>query len=279
MFELEGGGMRIVRFTGPRGDGWGILEGDRVVELDAFRFDSPPEVAGRTWRIQEVRLRAPVAPPRNVFCLGQNYREHVRESPTPREEPTQPVWFTKTTTAIADPDADIPIDPTLVTHLDWEVELAVVIGKGGRNIPEDRALEHVYGYTVLNDLSARNLQFSRGGQWFYGKSLDGLCPVGPVLVTREEIPDPQALELRLRVNGEERQRGSTRDMIFPVSIAIADLSRGITLLPGDVIATGTPAGVGMGMRPPRFLQDGDVVEAEVVGIGVLRNRIVWTHPR
>lgn len=131
VFELEGGSMRIVRFTGPRGDGWGILEGDRVVELEAFRFDVSPQVAGRSWRIEEVGLRAPVAPPRNVFCLGQNYREHVRESPTPREEPTQPVWFTKTTTAIADPDADIPIDPTLVTQLDWEVELAVVIGKGG----------------------------------------------------------------------------------------------------------------------------------------------------
>lgn len=268
--------MRIVRFTGPRGEGWGILQDDRVVELADFRFDAPPRPTDRTWKREEIRLRAPVAPPRNVFCLGKNYLEHVRESVGPHERPEHPVWFTKTTTAITDPDRDIEVDPELVTQLDWEVELAVVIGRGGRNIPQERALEHVYGYTVLNDLSARNLQFSRGGQWFYGKSLDGLCPVGPVLVTRDEIPDPQALELRLRVNGEERQHGFTRDMIFPVAVAIADLSRGITLLPGDVIATGTPAGVGMGMRPPRFLQHGDVVEAEISGIGVLRNRIVWT---
>ncbi len=148
-----------------------------------------------------------------------------------------------------------------------------MLGRGGRRIPASRALGYVFGYAVLNDLSARDLQFARGGQWFYGKSLDGLCPAGPVLVTADEILDPQDLELWLRVNGRVRQHGYTRDMIFSVAEAMEDLSRGITLLPGDVIATGTPAGMGFGQDPPVFLEHGDVVEAEVSRIGVLRNRI------
>jgi 2-keto-4-pentenoate hydratase/2-oxohepta-3-ene-1,7-dioic acid hydratase in catechol pathway len=198
----------------------------------------------------------------------------VEESPA-RQVPKEPVWFTKATTSIVGPEEDVVVDPALTSQLDWEVELAVVLRRGGRKIPASRALDHVLGYTVLNDLSARDVQFARGGQWFYGKSLDGLCPVGPVLVTSEEIPDPQDLELWLRVNGQVRQHGFTRDMIFSVAQAIEDLSRGITLLAGDVIATGTPAGMGFGQNPPVFLRHGDVVEAEISRIGVLRNRIVF----
>ncbi len=266
--------MRLVRFDSEVGVRWGVLEGERVRPVREFRYEGPLELEGRTLPAQALRLRAPVDPPRNVFCMGLNYHAHVEESPA-RQVPREPVWFTKVTTSIVGPDEDVVVDPALTTQLDWEVELAVVLRRGGRRIPAERALDHVLGYTVLNDLSARDLQFARGGQWFYGKSLDGLCPVGPVLVTAEEIPDPQDLELWLRVNGEVRQHGHTRDMIFPVCRAIEDLSRGITLLPGDVIATGTPAGMGFGRNPPLFLRHGDVVEAEVSRIGVLRNRVVF----
>ncbi len=267
--------MRLVRFREGGAVRWGVLEGGRVRPVREFRYELPLEVEDRQLPREAVQLLAPVDPPRNVFCMGLNYLAHVEESPA-RKVPPDPVWFTKATTSIVGPDEDVVVDRTLTTQLDWEVELAVVLGRGGRRISADRALEHVFGYTVLNDLSARDLQFARGGQWFYGKSLDGLCPVGPVLVTADEIPDPQDLELWLRVNGQVRQHGFTRDMIFSVARAIEDLSRGITLLPGDVIATGTPAGMGFGQNPPVFLADGDVVEAEVSRIGVLRNRIVFT---
>lgn len=266
--------MRLVRFDDGGSVRWGVLEGDSVRPVRTFRYEGPLELEDRRLPARAVRLRAPVDPPRNVFCMGLNYLAHVEESPA-RQVPRDPVWFTKATTSLVGPEEDVVVDRGLTSQLDWEVELAVVLRRGGRRIPADRALECVFGYTVLNDLSARDLQFVRGGQWFYGKSLDGLCPVGPVLVTADEIPDPQDLELWLRVNGQVRQHGFTRDMIFPVAQAIADLSRGITLLPGDVIATGTPSGMGFGQNPPVFLRHGDVVEAEISRIGVLRNRIVF----
>ncbi|MER3461433.1 MAG: 5-carboxymethyl-2-hydroxymuconate isomerase [candidate division GAL15 bacterium] len=264
--------MRLVRFEDGGSVRWGVVKGAMVVPVRTFRYEGPLEWEPRQLPLPSVRLRAPVDPPRNVFCMGLNYLAHVEESPT-RQIPKDPVWFTKATTSVVGPEEEVVVDPALTTQLDWEVELAVVLRRGGRRIRASQALEWVFGYTVLNDLSARDLQFARGGQWFYGKSLDGLCPVGPVLVTADEIPDPQALELWLRVNGQVRQHGYTQDMIFSVAQAIEDLSRGITLLPGDVIATGTPAGMGFGQNPPVFLQDGDVVEAEISGIGVLRNRI------
>ncbi len=266
--------MRLVRFESDGVVRWGVLEGQSVRPVRQFRYDAPVEPEDTAFPVGPVRLLAPVDPPRNVFCMGLNYLAHVEESPA-RQVPKEPVWFTKATTSIVGPEEDVVVDPTLTSQLDWEVELAVVLRRGGRRIPASRALDHVLGYTVLNDLSARDLQFARGGQWFYGKSLDGLCPVGPVLVTSEEIPDPQDLELWLRVNGQVRQHGFTRDMIFSVAQAIEDLSRGITLLAGDVIATGTPAGMGFGQNPPAFLQHGDVVEAEISRIGVLRNRILF----
>jgi len=266
--------LRLVRFESDGVVRWGVLEGQSVRPVRQFRYDAPVQPEDTALPVGSVRLLAPVDPPRNVFCMGLNYLAHVEESPA-RQVPKEPVWFTKATTSIVGPEEDVMVDPTLTSQLDWEVELAVVLRRGGRRIPASRALDHVLGYTVLNDLSARDLQFARGGQWFYGKSLDGLCPVGPVLVTSEEISDPQDLELWLRVNGQVRQHGFTRDMIFSVAQAIEDLSRGITLLAGDVIATGTPAGIGFGQDPPVFLRHGDVVEAEISRIGVLRNRIVF----
>lgn len=266
--------MRLVRFEQGGTVRWGVPDGDRVRGVKALRYEGPLELDHQALPLEGVRLRAPIDPPRNVFCMGLNYLAHVEESPA-RQPPREPVWFTKATTSIVGPEEDVVVDRDLTSQLDWEVELAVVLKRGGRRIPAAEALDWVFGYTVLNDLSARDLQFARGGQWFYGKSLDGLCPVGPVLVTAEEIPDPQDLELWLRVNGEVRQHGFTRDMIFSVAQAIEDLSRGITLLPGDVIATGTPAGIGFGQHPPVFLQHGDVVEAEISRIGVLRNRVVF----
>jgi 2,4-didehydro-3-deoxy-L-rhamnonate hydrolase len=161
----------------------------------------------------------------------------------------------------------------VTSSLDYEVELTVVIGAEGRSIPQDRALDHVFGYTVGNDVSAREVQRRHGNQWLKGKSLDGFCPIGPWIVTRDEIPDPQSLEVSCRVNGEERQRSGTDLMIFPVADLISRLSEGMTLAPGDILLTGTPEGVAMGMEQPRWLQPGDVVECEVASIGVLRNVI------
>ena len=269
--------MRIVRYRGARGISWGVLTGEVIRRLSHFDFSHVPTPEGAAEPLSTVELLAPIAPPRNVFCLGRNYAEHAREGPGGDQPlPSAPIWFTKAPTTITGPTADIHVPRDLTCQVDWEIELGVVIGRGGKRIPESRALEHVFGYTVLNDLSARDLQFSRN-QWFYSKSLDEFLPAGPCVLTADEVPDPQGLELILRVNGEVRQHGFTRDMIFSIAAAIADLSRGITLLPGDVIATGTPAGVGMGRTPPLWLKHGDLVEAEIPPIGRLRNRILFVE--
>jgi len=228
--------------------------------------------------LSEVRLLAPIPRPRkNILCLGLNYADHAAESSAARGRtlaaPEHLVVFTKAITSVTGPDADIPLDDNVTTQLDWEVELAVIIGTPGRNIPEERAMEYVFGYTVVNDLSARDLQF-RHKQYFLGKSLDGGCPMGPWIVTADEIADPQALDLRCWVNGELKQQGNTREQISSIAATIAVLSHGMTLEAGDVIATGTPAGVGFARTPPEFLRVGDVVECEVARIGRLRNRIV-----
>jgi len=225
-----------------------------------------------------VRWHAPIPrPTKNVFCLGLNYAAHAKESSQARGRetkiPTVPVIFTKAPTTVTGPYEDVPVDRQATQQVDWEVELGVVIGRSGRNIAAADALDHVFGYTVINDLSARDLQ-QQHMQWFKGKSLDGFCPMGPVVVTADEFGNPQAKRLQLRVNGVTKQDGSTANMIFPVNVIVEWLSKGLTLEAGDVIATGTPEGVGMGRTPQEFLQDGDVVETEVEGIGVLRNRIV-----
>jgi ureidoglycolate lyase len=204
------------------------------------------------------------------ICVGLNYADHAAESGM--QVPPEPVLFMKATSAIIGPNDQVVI-PKNSTKADWEVELGVIIGKSGRNIVKTDALGHVFGYTVINDLSARDLQ-SQHMQWFKGKSLDGFCPMGPFVVTADEFGDPQNKRLQLRVNGVTKQDGQTSNMIFPVDVIIEWLSKGLTLEAGDVIATGTPEGVGMGRTPQEFLQNGDIIETEVEGIGVLRNRIV-----
>jgi 2-keto-4-pentenoate hydratase/2-oxohepta-3-ene-1,7-dioic acid hydratase in catechol pathway len=228
--------------------------------------------------VSTVKWHAPIPrPTKNVFCLGQNYAAHAKESAQARGRemriPTVPVIFTKAPTTVSGPFDDVAVDRQATQQVDWEVELGVVIGRSGRNIARADALGHVFGYTVINDLSARDVQ-QQHIQWFKGKSLDGFCPMGPVLVTADEFGDPQTKRLQLRVNGVTKQDCSTANMIFPVDVIIESLSKGLTLEAGDVIATGTPEGVGMGRTPQEFLQNGDVVETEVEGIGVLRNRIV-----
>ena len=239
-------------------------------ELPSHDLDQDAE-AGLAYAAGRVRWHAPIVRPRkDVFCLGQNYAAHAAESGSP--PPTAPIYFTKPPTTVIGPGETIPYPQGLTTRLDWEVELGVVIGLGGRDIPEARAPDHVFGYTVFNDVSARDLQY-RTSQWFKGKSLDGSCPMGPVIVTADEIADPQRLRLQLSVNGVARQDSNTADMIFSVARIIADLSAGMTLEPGDCISTGTPQGVGDGRKPPEYLKPGDVMEAEVERIGVLRNPV------
>jgi 2-keto-4-pentenoate hydratase/2-oxohepta-3-ene-1,7-dioic acid hydratase in catechol pathway len=230
----------------------------------------------KSHRLADLDLLAPLDPPRgNVIAIGRNYQKHAEETALVEgREPAPPTIFTKAITSLTEPFADIAIDPSVSDKIDWEVELAVVIGKRGANIKRQRGLDHVFGYTVLNDVTARDIQSGWGGQYFKGKSLDRSCPTGPWVVTKDEVEHPQALNLFLRVNGVVKQEGSTHDMIYPVEAIIEWVSKGMTLLPGAMIATGTPDGVGFARTPPEFLSPGDVMETEVEGIGLLRNRMV-----
>lgn len=223
--------------------------------------------------LADVRVLAPIVrAARNIVCVGLNYADHVAESKSAAgaPAPAYPVFFTKPATCVIGPDDVIPWHGHVSTAIDWEVELAVIIGREGRDIDEASALDFVFGYTAANDVTARDLQ-QRHGQWYKGKGLDGFCPLGPSIVTADEIGDPQTLDLSLRVNDVEKQRSNTRHQIFGVARLIAEWSAGMTLLAGDILLTGTPSGVGVGRTPPEFLRPGDVVEAEVAGIGVLRN--------
>ena len=224
-----------------------------------------------------LQLLAPIPDPRrNILCLGLNYAEHAAESAatgaTPADLPDYPVIFTKATTTANGPFDDIPLDPTVTGQLDWEVELGVVIGQAGANITLEQATKFVFGYMVVNDVSARDLQW-RHKQFFKGKSLDGACPMGPWIVTADELGDPHNLDISSRVNGVVKQDSNTAQMIFDVPSSIMHLSDGMTLLPGDIIATGTPSGVGFARTPPEFLKPGDVVECEVERIGLIRNTV------
>ncbi|HVX17050.1 MAG TPA: fumarylacetoacetate hydrolase family protein [Acidimicrobiales bacterium] len=230
--------------------------------------------AGPPMPLETVRLHAPLAPPRNVLCIGKNYRDHVSEMAAATggsAQPERPIVFTKAPTTVIGPADDIPLHAEVTSMLDYEAELGVVIGRGGRAITEAEAMAHVWGFTVINDVTARDLQFAHG-QWFLGKSLDGACPMGPWVVTADAF-DLDGAEVRCSVNGEVRQAAPVSQMIFAIPTLIAALSAGMTLVPGDVIATGTPAGVGAAMDPPQFLTAGDEVVCEVTGLGLLRNRV------
>jgi 2-keto-4-pentenoate hydratase/2-oxohepta-3-ene-1,7-dioic acid hydratase in catechol pathway len=248
---------------------------EMLARLRSIVTDAPPN---SRVPLEPARLAAPIVRPRkNLMCLGWNYADHAKESAAASKRsyklPEHPVVFTKAVTSVTGPYADIPFDPQISTEIDWEVELGVVIGTGGRAIAPQDALQHVFGYTVINDVTARDIQ-SRHKQFFLGKSLDASSPMGPCIVTTDEISDPQQLALRCWVNGVLKQESTTAVQVFDVAHTVSILSRAMTLEPGDIIATGTPSGVGFARTPPEFLSTGDVVECEVAGVGRLRNRVV-----
>ncbi len=237
------------------------------------------ELAAKGWAVpyQEGLLTAPIQkPPKNVICLGRNYYKHFLEGAVARggdeKPPAAPIYFTKPHTSIIGPFDPIPLDPEVTQKLDWEAELGMIIGVGGRKIKKEDAARHVFGYTVLNDVTARDLQ-ERHLQWFKGKGLDASCPMGPVVVTADELPDPVHLPIQLKVNGVIKQDANTGQLMFDIPTMIEDLSLAITLEPGDVISTGTPDGVGHFSIPPEYLKAGDVMETIIEGIGTIRNRI------
>ena len=283
--------MRLLSCRTTEGESLGVAVGDRwqpVVELlpggprtMADLIAAGPqtvralgEVVGsgdiaRSGRpLTEVDYLAPIPRPGKVVAIGRNYKEHAAEEGV--EPPKEPLIFSKWPSSVVGPGAEIRWDPELARQVDYEVELAVVIGRPARRVSRDQALDHVFGYTCLNDVSARDLQFG-DGQWVRGKSLDTFCPMGPVLVTADEIPDPQRLSIRCSVDGELRQDGNTSQMYFGVAEIISHCSQAFTLEPGDVIATGTPSGVGVFRDPPVFLHDGQRVVVEIEGIGSLEN--------
>lgn len=291
--------MRIATYQRGKEARLGFVVEDRIVDLAAVAqrkkmkaaddmlglIAEMPAITLRTlWReaeawvsagrpsvpISRAKLLAPIQRPRkNIMCMGRNYIEHARE--TGGAPPDVPVFFTKPPTCVIGPGAPVTYH-TATQALDYEVELAVVFGRRGRDIPAAKALDYVFGYTIMNDITARDLQ-RRHQQWFKGKSLDTFAPLGPWIVHRSAVPDPQRLRLRMRVNGEVRQNTTTASMIFSVAQLVESLSAGMTIEPGDIMATGTPEGVGMGFNPPKWLHVGDIVEADVEGIGLLRNHI------
>ncbi|MFP4130483.1 MAG: fumarylacetoacetate hydrolase family protein [Halorhodospira sp.] len=266
-----------------QGERWAVspAAGDLGAHLSAGSLPEP----GRDWpRVgaEALTFLPPLPrPPRNVMCLGLNYADHARESQQAKGSelalPEAPVVFTKAATSVAGPYADVVLDPAVTEQLDWEVELGVVIGRGGRHISAARAYDHVLGYTVINDLSARDLQF-RHKQFFLGKSVDGTCPMGPWITTADAVADPHDLALSCRVNGTVKQQSRTAEMVFSIPQIIETLSRVMTLVPGDIIATGTPAGVGFARTPPEYLSAGDTVACEIESLGTLENRIVAPQP-
>jgi 2,4-didehydro-3-deoxy-L-rhamnonate hydrolase len=280
--------MKLIRFgeAGKEKPGLQLADGTRVdassfgSDYDEAFFESDGLNALRTWLIEKgdsalrvpssVRLGPPVRRPSKIVCIGLNFRDHAAESKM--EIPKEPVIFFKSTTSLVGPNDKLVI-PRNGTKVDWEVELAVVIGKKALYVSKERALEYVAGYALHNDYSERHFQLERGGQWVKGKSADTFAPLGPFLVTPEEIPDVGHLRMWLSVNGEQRQNSSTANMIFDVATLVAYLSEFMTLLPGDVISTGTPAGVGLGMNPPQYLRAGDVVELGIEGLGESRQTV------
>jgi 2-keto-4-pentenoate hydratase/2-oxohepta-3-ene-1,7-dioic acid hydratase in catechol pathway len=278
--------MKLLRYGRSGEERPGILDADGVIrdlsevirDIDAAAL-SPAALArlaeldlGKLPKVQgSPRLGVPVAAVPKFIAIGVNYRDHAIEAKMPI--PTEPVVFMKATSCLCGPNDEV-IRPKHSTKLDWEVELGLVIGSKAQYVSPERALDHVAGFCVINDVSERNYQLERGGQWDKGKSFDTFGPVGPYLVTRDEVADPQALELWLDVNGHRMQSGNTRTMIFDCARIVSYLSECMTLMPGDIIATGTPPGVGMGMVPPKFLQIGDVMTLGIASLGEQRQAIV-----
>jgi 2-keto-4-pentenoate hydratase/2-oxohepta-3-ene-1,7-dioic acid hydratase in catechol pathway len=295
--------MRLVTFRSNVGLRIGVLDASvqTVIDLSVVAPDLPRDMLGLIalgsaglakirdalaakpagTPLAQTRLAAPIPrPARNIFCVGKNYHEHAREFHTSGFDasagkdaiPEVPIIFTKPPSSVIGPGVPIPahLDPT--SSVDYENELTVVIGKGGRGISKARAFEHVYGYTIVNDVTARTLQH-RHKQWFIGKSMDGFCPMGPVLLTADEVADVGAMHLVTRVNGEVRQDARVADLIFDIPTLIETISAGITLEPGDLIATGTPSGVGIGFKPPKYLKQGDVVSCSIEPLGELTNPV------
>jgi 2,4-diketo-3-deoxy-L-fuconate hydrolase len=282
--------MKLIRF-GARGDERpGVLLGDGTAidvggtfrDYDEAFFAEDGVERLREWVRQHhttahrvpsaERLGSPIARPSKIVCIGLNFRDHAAESGM--DLPREPVIFFKATTSLAGPNDDVMI-PRGGTKVDWEVELAVVIGRRAAYVPLERAMDYVAGYALHNDYSERTFQLERGGQWVKGKSADTFAPLGPFVATPDEIPDPQRLGMWLTVNGEMRQKGTTGNMIFGVATLVSYVSEFMTLLPGDVISTGTPAGVGLGMKPaPAYLKAGDVVELGIDGLGQSKQKIV-----
>ncbi|MGN7296850.1 fumarylacetoacetate hydrolase family protein [Ferdinandcohnia sp. SAFN-114] len=244
---------------------------ERIREINLWVRENPD--TDFIYSIEEITLKAPIPrPSKNIFCVGKNYAEHVIEMGSEKDIPEHVVMFTKTPTTVVGPEVTVLNHKHITEQLDYEGELAVVIGKTGQGIKESEAFDYVFGYTILNDITARDIQ-SRHKQFFLGKSLDTTCPMGPVLVHKSLIPDPGNLSVKTEVNGEVRQSGNTSQLIFPIETIISVISQGMTLEAGDIIATGTPSGVGKGFKPPRFLKGGDVIEITIDGLGTLRNKI------
>ena len=289
--------MRIATFTsnGDRKVGLVSADGKTITPLQLTQLQadsgaltlieslaeggSLPEASGPAVKLADVVLDAPLPKPRrNLWCVGRNYHAHAKElsasvfKDNAAKTDEWPIVFTKVPECVVGPYDDVLVPSEVSTQIDYEAELAVIIGKGGKNITRAAAMAHVFGYTVVNDVTARDVQM-RHGQWDMGKSFDTFCPMGPWIVTADEF-DGTKTRVRCWVNGELRQDGPTENMIFDIPTLIETISRGITLYPGDVIATGTPAGVGMGMKPPRYLKAGDVVRVEIDGLGAIENKFV-----
>jgi 2-keto-4-pentenoate hydratase/2-oxohepta-3-ene-1,7-dioic acid hydratase in catechol pathway len=285
--------MRLATFSYKGQTAVGVVDDEKVLDVSALAptmldliatptdkiKDAATAAQGAWYDLADVTLLAPIPiPPRNVLCVGRNYAEHVREGAAGGRHdgrlPDRPTWFTKAVTSICGPYQPIRLEPGLTGQYDWEAELAVVIGTAGRRIPRERAMAHVHSYTVLNDVTARDIQHQYADQWFKGKSIDGSSPLGPWLVTAEEVGDPSGRRIACRVNGVTKQESTTSSFIFDIPTLIADISEVLTLQPGDIISTGTPGGVGNSRRPQEFLRPGDVLETEVEGVGRLRNECV-----
>ncbi len=277
-------GESVIDLTMSRPGGIGgildIIEGgdDALAKIRA----AMPQAAAEARRpLAAARLLAPIpTPPRNIICVGKNYYDHAEEfhssgfdaSAGKTAIPDCPIYFSKAPTTVIGPGAPIPASADPTASVDYEVELAVVIGKGGKNISRDAAYSHVFGYTIINDVTSRRLQ-ERHKQWFLGKNFDGFCPMGPYLVSADEVGDARQLRVRTTVNGEARQDAAVKDLIFDIPTLIETLSRVMTLQPGDIIATGTPSGVGLGFDPPKFLKKGDVVKVTISKLGELENPV------